>query len=44
VDIAGAQTKLSFAPRYGADTRHVLAEAGYSEGEFEQLHGAGVVA
>jgi len=44
VDIAGAQTKLSFAPRYGADTRHVLAEAGYSDGEFEQLHGAGVVA
>jgi len=44
VDIAGALTELRFAPRYGADTRRVLAQAGYGESEIAALAAEGVVA
>jgi crotonobetainyl-CoA:carnitine CoA-transferase CaiB-like acyl-CoA transferase len=44
VDVEGARTELSFAPRYGADTRRVLAEAGYSGAEIDTFAGAGVIA
>ena len=44
VDVAGARAELPFPPKYGADTRHVLAEAGYSSAEVDALAGAGVIA
>ncbi len=44
VDLEGAHTELSFPPRYGADTRRVLAEAGYSGTDIDALAGSGVIA
>ena len=44
VDAAGARAELAFPPRYGADTRRVLAEAGYSGDEIGALAAGGVVA
>ncbi|MEW5891222.1 MAG: CoA transferase [Pseudomonadota bacterium] len=44
VDVAGARTELPFPPKYGADTRRVLAEAGYGAEEVDALAGAGVIA
>jgi len=44
VDVDGARTDLPFPPRYGADTRQVLAEAGYLGAEVDALAGAGVIA
>jgi crotonobetainyl-CoA:carnitine CoA-transferase CaiB-like acyl-CoA transferase len=44
VDVEGARTELPFSPRYGADTRQVLAEAGYATAEIEALAGAGIIA
>jgi crotonobetainyl-CoA:carnitine CoA-transferase CaiB-like acyl-CoA transferase len=44
VDLPGARTELGFAPKYGAHTRQVLAEAGLPAGEIETLVEEGVVA
>jgi crotonobetainyl-CoA:carnitine CoA-transferase CaiB-like acyl-CoA transferase len=44
VDVAGSTGELAFPPRYGADTRQVLAEAGYSGADMDALAGAGVIA
>ncbi len=44
VDIDGAQGNLAFAPKYGQDTRSVLAEAGLVNDEVQALYSAGVVA
>ena len=44
VDLAGSRADLPFPPKYGADTRRVLAEAGYSGSEVDVLAGAGVIA
>jgi crotonobetainyl-CoA:carnitine CoA-transferase CaiB-like acyl-CoA transferase len=44
VDMEDARTELAFAPRYGADTRDVLAEAGYPEVEMDALADSGVIA
>jgi itaconate CoA-transferase len=44
VDVAGARTELAFPGNYGADTRLVLAEAGYRDGEVAALAEAGVIA
>ncbi len=44
VDVEGARAELPFPPRYGADTRQVLAEAGYATAEVEALAGAGIIA
>lgn len=44
VDVEGACTELAFPPRYGADTRDVLAEAGYAEVDIDALADSGVIA
>jgi len=44
VDIERARTELSFPPRYGADTRRVLAQAGYDAAQIESFIAAGVAA
>ncbi|RPH64075.1 MAG: CoA transferase, partial [Burkholderiales bacterium] len=44
VDLDGARTELPFAPKYGADTGRVLAEAGYSTHEVDALRSDGVIA
>ena len=44
VDVEGACTELPFPPKYGADTRRVLSEAGYLEVEMDSLAGARVIA
>jgi crotonobetainyl-CoA:carnitine CoA-transferase CaiB-like acyl-CoA transferase len=44
VDVAGARTELPFPPKYGDDTRRVLAEAGYGAEEVVALLDAGVIA
>jgi len=44
VDLEGACAALPFPPKYGADTRPVLAEAGYQQAELDALAGAGVIA
>jgi crotonobetainyl-CoA:carnitine CoA-transferase CaiB-like acyl-CoA transferase len=44
VDVEGANGKLGFPPSYGADTRRVLAQAGYAEAEIEALAADGVIA
>ncbi|TSA16853.1 MAG: CoA transferase [Betaproteobacteria bacterium] len=43
VDVEDAHSQLFFAPGYGADTRQVLAEAGYQRPEIDALAAAGVV-
>jgi len=43
VDVEGANGKLGFPPGYGADTRRVLAQAGYAETEIEALAAEGVI-
>ena len=43
VDVAGARTELEFPHKYGADTRAVLAEAGFAGGEIAALVDAGVI-
>jgi hypothetical protein len=35
--IDGASRELSFPPKYGADTRRVLAQAGYADAEVDRL-------
>ena len=44
VDVPGARAELPFPPKYGADTRRVLSEAGYAETEVGELSAAGVIA
>jgi crotonobetainyl-CoA:carnitine CoA-transferase CaiB-like acyl-CoA transferase len=44
VDVEGARTELPFPARYGADTRRVLGEAGYSGADIDALAGSGVIA
>jgi crotonobetainyl-CoA:carnitine CoA-transferase CaiB-like acyl-CoA transferase len=44
VDVQEASTELSFPPRYGADTRRVLSEAGYSQTEISAFAAQGVIA
>ncbi len=44
VDVDGARSELPFPPRYGADTRRVLAEAGYGAAEVERFFADGVAA
>jgi len=44
VDVPGASTELDFPHRYGADTRRVLTEAGYTEGEIGELAAGGIIA
>jgi crotonobetainyl-CoA:carnitine CoA-transferase CaiB-like acyl-CoA transferase len=44
VDLPERPTTLPFPPKYGADTRRVLAEAGYSAVEVDALAAAGAVA
>ena len=44
VDVEHACTELAFPPRYGADTRRVLAEAGYAGVDIDALAGSGVIA
>jgi crotonobetainyl-CoA:carnitine CoA-transferase CaiB-like acyl-CoA transferase len=44
VDVPGVSTELTFPPKHGADTRRVLAEAGYGAAEIEALAAAGVAA
>lgn len=44
VDMEDARTELAFAPKYGANTRQVLAEAGYQVAEIDAFAGAGVIA
>jgi hypothetical protein len=43
VDIEGAASNLPFPPSYGADTRRVLAQAGYAEAEIEILAAQGAL-
>lgn len=44
VDLPEGAGELSFPPKYGADTRRVLAEAGFAGGDVDALVAAGVVA
>jgi crotonobetainyl-CoA:carnitine CoA-transferase CaiB-like acyl-CoA transferase len=44
VDVPETRTELSFPQRYGADTRRVLGEAGFSDAECRALAQAGVIA
>jgi len=44
VDVEGALTDLPFPHKYGADTRHVLAEAGIGDDEYATLRAQNVVA
>ncbi len=44
VDVEGARTELAFPPKYGANTRKVLAESGYPDTEIDALAGEGVIA
>jgi crotonobetainyl-CoA:carnitine CoA-transferase CaiB-like acyl-CoA transferase len=44
VDVEDACTELAFPPNYAADTRHVLAEAGYRGADMDALADAGVIA
>lgn len=44
VDYAGARTSMPFPPEYGADTRRVLAEAGYAGSEIQGMIEEGVAA
>jgi crotonobetainyl-CoA:carnitine CoA-transferase CaiB-like acyl-CoA transferase len=44
VDDEDAKRELAFPPKYGADTRRVLTEAGYGAAEINALAAAGIVA
>ena len=37
VDVPGASGEMHFPPKYGADTRRVLAEAGYAALDVDAL-------
>ena len=42
--LADLRGELAFPHKYGADTRSVLAEVGYSSAEIDTFAGAGVIA
>ena len=44
VDESGAKRELSFPPKYGEDTRRVLAEIGYGTEQLDEFETAGVIA
>ncbi len=44
VDVDDTEGDLAFAPKYGADTRRVLAEAGYLSADMDALAQSGVIA
>ena len=44
VDVPGASAEMRFPPKYGSDTRRVLAEAGYAAHDVDALTVAGVIA
>jgi len=44
VDVEGATAELRFAPKYGADTQRVLAQAGYTQSEIATMAADGIVA
>jgi len=44
VELPGARAELPFPPKYGADTRRVLGEAGFGAEELDALAGDGVIA
>jgi len=44
VDVETASSELAFPPRYGADTRRVLGEAGCAGAEIDELLAQGIVA
>jgi crotonobetainyl-CoA:carnitine CoA-transferase CaiB-like acyl-CoA transferase len=44
VEVEGAAKSLRFPPKYGGDTRRVLAQAGYADAEIDALAEQGVVA
>jgi crotonobetainyl-CoA:carnitine CoA-transferase CaiB-like acyl-CoA transferase len=44
VDSEDAKRELAFPPKYGADTRRVLAQAGYGAKEIEAFAAAGIIA
>ena len=44
VDVAGSRDELAFPPKYGADTRRVLGEAGFHSDDVDALAAAGVIA
>jgi crotonobetainyl-CoA:carnitine CoA-transferase CaiB-like acyl-CoA transferase len=44
VDVPGASAEMRFPPKYGSDTRRVLAEAGYAAHDVDALTAAGVIA
>ena len=44
VDVPGASEELHFPPKYGSDTRRVLAEAGFAGSDMDALVAAGVIA
>ena len=44
VDVPGESGELHFPPKYGANTRRVLAEAGFAAPDVDALAAAGVIA
>lgn len=44
VDVPEARLDLPFPPKYGGDTRRILAEAGYAAAEIDSLSAMGAVA
>ena len=44
VDVPGESGELHFPPKYGADTRRVLAEVGFAAPDVDALAAAGVIA
>jgi crotonobetainyl-CoA:carnitine CoA-transferase CaiB-like acyl-CoA transferase len=43
VDLEGARTELAFPRNYGADTRPILAQAGFADAEIADLASAGII-
>jgi hypothetical protein len=44
VDLPQAPTEMPFPPKYGADTRRILAEAGLGAADVDRLVAGGIVA
>jgi crotonobetainyl-CoA:carnitine CoA-transferase CaiB-like acyl-CoA transferase len=44
VEVPGTHAELPFPPRYGADTRKLLGEAGFAAEEVDSLASGGVIA
>jgi phenylsuccinyl-CoA transferase len=43
VDVEAASLDLAFPPKHSADTRRVLAHAGYAQTEIDELAAQGIV-